>query len=173
MLDQPARLFDHHLGHLHVARRRLIEGRAYDLALHRAQHVGDFLGPLIDQQHDQHDLGMVVRDRLGDRLQHHGLAGERRGDDKSALAFADRRDQIDDAGGQVLVIVFELDALFGIERRQVVEQDLVARLFGVLVVDRFDLEQREVSLAFFGRRIRPETTSPVRKLNLRIWLGEI
>src|SRR5208337_4683717 len=151
VLDQPPRLFDYHLGHLHVTGGRLVEGRADDLALHRAQHVGDFLGPLIDQQHDQHDLGMVVRDRLGDRLQHHGLAGERRRDDKSALAFADRRDQIDDAGGQILVIVFELDALLGIERGEVVEQDLVARLFRVLVVDRFNLEQREVALAFFWR----------------------
>jgi len=32
-------------------------------------------GTLIDQQHDQHDLRMVVRDRFGDRLQHHRLAG--------------------------------------------------------------------------------------------------
>jgi len=92
-----------------------------------------------------------MRDRFGDRLEHHGFAGERRRDDKSALAFADRRDQIDDAGGQIFVIVFELDALLGIERGQVVEQDFVARLFGVLVVDRFNLEQREVALALLRR----------------------
>src|SRR4029077_7323372 len=117
----------------------------------RAQHVGDFLGTLVNQQHDQHDLRMVVRDRFGDRLKHHGFAGERRRDDKSALAFADRRDQIYDAGGQIFVIVFELDTLLGIERGQVVEEDFVARLFGILVVDRFNLEQREIALAFFGR----------------------
>src|SRR6202030_3230083 len=56
-----------------------------------------------------------------------------------------------DAGGVVLVIVFELDALLGIERRQVVEENLVAGLFGLLVIDRFDLEQREITLAFLRR----------------------
>ena len=53
VLDQPLGLFDHHLGHRHVPRRRLVEGRRNDLALHRALHVGDFLRPLVDQQHDQ------------------------------------------------------------------------------------------------------------------------
>src|SRR5215471_17122399 len=49
--------------------------------------------PLVDQQHDQNDLGMIVRDRPGQRLQHHGFAGERGGDDQPALPFADRCDQ--------------------------------------------------------------------------------
>ena len=40
---------------------------------------------------------------------------------------------------------------FGIERRQVVEEDLVARLLRLLVVDRLDLEQGEVALAFLRR----------------------
>ena len=101
------------------------------------------------------------------------LPVKRRGHDKAALALADRRDQIDDAGGVVLVVVLELDPLLRIERRQVVEQDLVARLLGLLEVDRFDLEQREVALALLGRTNQPGTMSPVRRLNLRIWLGEM
>ena len=32
---------------------------AIDLALHRARHVGDFLRPLVDQQHDEEDFRMV------------------------------------------------------------------------------------------------------------------
>ena len=40
---------------------------------------------------------------------------------------------------------------FGIERRQVVEEDLVARFLGRLEVDGVDLDQREVPLAFLGR----------------------
>ena len=39
----------------------------------------------------------------------------------------------------------------GIERREVVEEDLVAGLFGRLEVDGFDLDQREVLLAFVRR----------------------
>jgi hypothetical protein len=53
VLDQALGLLDHHFGDLHVARGRLVEGRGDDLALHRALHVGDFLGALVDQQHDQ------------------------------------------------------------------------------------------------------------------------
>ena len=151
MFDQALGLFDHHFRDLHVARRRLVEGRGNHLALHRALHVGDFLRPLVDQQHDQIGLGMIGGDRMRDVLQQHGLAGARRRDDQRALALADRRDDIDDARREILfgrILVFHLEPLIGIERRQVVEIDLVARLLGILEIDRVDLEQREIALAF-------------------------
>ena len=66
VLDEALGLLDDHLGDLHVARRRLVEGRGDDLALDRALHVGDFFGPLVDQQDDERDLGMVGGDRVGD-----------------------------------------------------------------------------------------------------------
>ena len=97
---------------------------------------------------------MIGRDRMRDVLQQHGLAGARRRDDQRALAFADRRDDVDDAGGEVLlgrILVLHAQPLVGIERRQVVEIDLVARLLRVFEIDRVDLEQREVALAFFRR----------------------
>jgi len=47
--------------------------------------------------------------------------------------------------------VFHLQPLFGIERRQVVEVDLVARLLRVFEVDRVDLEQREITFTFLRR----------------------
>ena len=56
VLDQPLGLLDHHVGHLHVAVGRLVEGGGDDLRLHVLLHVGDFLGPLVDQQHDEDDL---------------------------------------------------------------------------------------------------------------------
>ena len=59
VLDQPLRLFDDHLGDLHVALRRLVEGRRHDLAIHRALHVGDLLGALVNQQDDQEHLRVV------------------------------------------------------------------------------------------------------------------
>ena len=68
----------------------------------RALHLGHFLRALVDQQHDQVALGVVVRDGVGDVLQHHGLAGLGRRDDQAALALADGRDQVDDAAGDVL-----------------------------------------------------------------------
>ena len=45
----------------------------------------------------------------------------------------------------------ELDAVLRIERRQVVEEDLLARDVGVLEVDRLDLDQGEVALPLLGR----------------------
>ncbi len=154
MLDQALGLLDHHFGDLHVARGRLVEGRGHDLALHRALHVGDFFRALVDQQHDQIALGMIGGDRVRDVLQQHGLAGARRRNDQRALALADGRDDVDDARRQILpgrIFVFHLQPLVGIERRQVVEVDLVLGLFRILEIDGVDLEQREVALAVLGR----------------------
>ena len=93
---------------------------------------------------------MVGGDGVRDVLQQHGLAGARRRHDQRALALADRRDDVDDARREILlgrILVLHLQPLVGIERRQVVEVDLVARLLGVLEIDGVDLEQREVALA--------------------------
>ena len=154
VLDQALGLLDHHLGDLHVARGRLVEGRGHHLALHGALHVGDFLRPLVDQQHDQVAFRMVGGDRMGDVLQQHRLAGARRRDDQRALALADRRHDVDDARRKVLlgrILVLHLEPLVGIERREVVEVDLVAGLLRVLEIDGVDLEQREVALAVLRR----------------------
>ena len=72
-------------------------------------------------------------------------------DDQAALALADGRQQVHHAAGEVVLGRFELQPLVGIERRQVVEEDLVARFLGRLEVDRVDLDQREIALAFLGR----------------------
>ena len=90
VLHQPLGLLDHHVGHLHVAVGRLVEGGGDDLRLDVLLHVGDFLGPLVDQQHDEHDLGMVLADGVGQLLQQDRLAGLGRRHDQAALALADR-----------------------------------------------------------------------------------
>ena len=149
VLDQALGLLDDHLGDLHVALRRLVERRRDDLALDRALHVGDFFRPLVDEQDDQVDLGMVGGDAVGDVLQQHRLAGARRRDDQAALPLADRDHQVHDARRQVVGRGFELDPLLRVERRQVLEEDLLADAIGRLEVDRFDLDQREVALALF------------------------
>ena len=94
---------------------------------------------------------MVGRDGVGEVLQQHGLAGARRRDDQAALALAHGRQQVHDAGADVLADRLQLDPLLRIQRRQVVEQNLVARFFGRLEVDRFDLHQREILLALVRR----------------------
>ena len=86
---------------------------------------------------------MIVGDRLGDILEHHRLADARRRDDQGTLTLALRRHDIDDAGRLVLdrrIKRVEPQLLLGIERRQVIEEYLVARYLGVFVIDLLDLE---------------------------------
>ena len=85
---------------------------------------------------------MVGGDRLGDVLQHHGLTHARRGDDQTALALTQGRDNVDHAAGPVFqgrILNFHGQALVRIERRQIVEVHLVAHIFRVLEIDRVDL----------------------------------
>ena len=122
-----------------------------DLALDRPLHVGDFLGPLVDEQHDQVHLGMVRRDAVGQALEQHRLARAGRRDDEAALALAERREQVHDAAREVLGLGLELDARLRVERREVLEEHLLARLLGRLEIDRFDLDQREVAFPVLRR----------------------
>ena len=73
---------------------------------------------------------MVGRDRIGDVLQQHGLAGTGRRDDQAALSFTEGRKQIHDARTDVLAHRLEFQPLLGIQGRQIVEEDLVAGLVG-------------------------------------------
>ncbi len=158
VFDEPLSLLDHHFGDLNVAHRRFVEGRGDDFAAHRALHVGHFLGPLVDQEHDQIAFGVIGGDRLRDVLQKHGFAGARRRDDQRALTHADRRDDVDDARRHVLaggIVDLELQAPMRIEGRQVVEMHLVARLLRVLEIDRIAFEQCEIALAFLRGAYHP------------------
>jgi hypothetical protein len=121
-----------------------------DLAAHRADHLGHFFRPFVDQQHDQVDVGVVGDQRMRQLLHHHRLAGLGLGDEQRALAFADRRDQVDDAAGDVLFaldVAFELELFLREQRRQVLEHDLVLALLGRQAVDPVDLDEREVAFA--------------------------
>ncbi len=153
VLDQALGLFDNHFSDLDVARSRLVERRADHFAVDGALHVGDFLGPLVDEQHDQEDFGMIVGDRLGDVLQKHRLTGPRRGDDQCALALAKRRDDVDHARRLVLdrgILGIELDLRRRVERREVVEIDPMADGVRIIEIDLRDLGQCEIALAFLG-----------------------
>ncbi len=154
MLDQALGLLDHHLGDLHVAGRRLVEGGGHHFAAHGALHLGHFFRALVDQQDDQVALGVVAGDGAGDVLQHDRLARLRRRDDQAALTLADRCAEVDHATGEVFggaVAGLHLQALVGEQRGQVLEENLVLRVFRLLEVDRVDLEQGEVALAFLRR----------------------
>ena len=97
---------------------------------------------------------MVVGDAGGNVLQQHGLAGLRRRDDEATLALAERRAEVDDPGGHVLgaaVAALELQARSGVQRREVLEQNLVASAFRHVEVDLAHLGEGEIALAFLRR----------------------
>ena len=124
-----------------------VEGRGDDLTLDRPLHVGDLLGALVDEHDHEVDLGVVGGDGVGDRLQDHRLARLRRRDDETALALADRGDQVDDARRQVLRVGFEPQPVLRIQRRQLVELDALARFFRIDAVDRVETHERVELLA--------------------------
>jgi hypothetical protein len=133
---------------------RLVEGRGNHLALHRAGHFRHFLGALVDEQDDQRHVGVVGGDGVGDVLHHHRLAALRAGHQQAALALADRRDHVDDARGDVFLrpdLALQPEHLGRVQRRQVLEEDLVLGVLRRLVVDLVHLDQREIALAILGR----------------------
>jgi hypothetical protein len=94
---------------------------------------------------------MIGGDGIGHGLQDHGFAGARRRVDQAALAFAHRAEKIEHAARHVLFGGFHLEAALRIKGRQVVEEDFVARNFRIFKIDGFDFDQREITLAIFGR----------------------
>ena len=104
------------------------------------------------KQNDQIAFRMIGGDGVRDVLHQHRLAGARRRHDQRALAFADRRDDVDHPCRKVFsrrVFEFEAEALIRKQRRQIVEIDLVLGLFRIFEIERVDLEQREIAFAFF------------------------
>ncbi len=107
-----------------MAGGRFVEGGGDDFPAHRTAHFSHFLGPLVDEQDDEVTLGVVGGDAVGDVLQHHGLAGLGRRDDESALAFADGRNHVDDARGEILsaaVALFQDQGFLGEQGGEVLE----------------------------------------------------
>ena len=93
---------------------------------------------------------------VGDGLKQHRFSRSGRGDDETPLTLAEGRQQIHHPHGDVRIAAlsgghFQVYPLLGIKRGQVVEQDFAFAELRVLEIDGFNLEQREVALAFLGR----------------------
>ena len=150
-LGEPLRALEHELGDLDVLVRRLVERRVDDLGGgDRPLPVGDLLGPLVDEQHDQVHLGVRRDDAVRDLLEDGRLARLRRRDDHAALALADRRHHVDDALGHGGGAGLEPEPLVGEQRRELVEVRPVLGHLGIEAVHRLDVEQRDVLLVVAG-----------------------
>ena len=172
VLHEPLGLLDHHVGDLHVPVGWLVERRADDLGLHVRLHVRDFLRALVDEQHDERDLGMILRDRVGDLLQEDRLARARRSDDQAALSLADRRDEIHDAHAQIAIAGLETQTTIGIARAQIVEGDARLGRSGSSPLIDSTLRSARYRSHSFGGRTWPRTVSPVRRSKRLICDGE-
>ena len=150
--DKTLGLFDDHIRHLHMPGRRLIKRRADDLgAGNSGDEVRHLLRPLVDEQHDESHLRVVLGDRVRHLLQEDRLAGPWRGHNQPALPLAERGDHVNDAHGEVARLGFEANALVRVSRPQVVEGDALLDRLRIHPVDRFDLQQCEVLLPGLGR----------------------
>ena len=89
----------------------------------------------------------MTGDRVGDRLQDHGLAGLRRGHDQASLALADRRDEVDDPGRQHARVGLQAEPVLRVQRGQLLELRAAAAGFGRHAVDRVEADQRVELLA--------------------------
>jgi len=101
--------------------RRLIESRAYDLALYRTLHIGDLFGTLIDQEDYKDDVRIVLHDGVRDLLQQYRLAAIRLRDDKTSLAFADRGQEVHYPHRDLFLFGLEDIPLISVKRRQIIK----------------------------------------------------
>ena len=75
---------------------RFIKSGCYYLRLYAACHVSNLLRSLINKKDYHVDLRVVVRNRVGYRLEQHGLTCLRLCYDESTLSLTYRSEHIDD-----------------------------------------------------------------------------
>src|SRR5918997_1253563 len=151
LLDQTLDTLQNEFGDGDVVVGGLVEGRGDDLGLlYTALPVGNFLGALVREHHEEFGLGVVGRDGLGYLLEDRGLAGLRRRDDHAALAFTDGCDQVYNAWSDVVRLPLQAQSLHRIQRRQVVEVRAPAALLRLLPVHRLYPYHGRVLLALAG-----------------------
>ena len=141
LLHQSLRTLDGQLGSLGVIGRRAVEGGGDDLTLDRALHIGDFLRSLIDEHDHQMAFRVIAGNRVGDVLHDRGLAGLGWRDDQGTLALADRHDEVDDAGGQLLRSGLQAQPLIGVERGQLAELGTIAGILDRTAIDAVKAHQ--------------------------------
>ena len=151
VLDEPLGLLEHHLCDLRVTVRGLIERGRDDLGCNVLLHVRDLLGTLVDEQHDEVHVRVILENRVRELLEKDSLTGLRRRDDQHALALADRGHQVQDTHRDVAVLRLQLQPVLRIAGAEIVERDAVLGGLGIPAVHFLDLEQSQVAFPLLGR----------------------
>src|SRR5512141_2781257 len=86
-----------------------------------AAKVGDLLGALVDQEHDDVNVRRVDPDGVRHPFQERRLPGLRRRHDQASLAAADRSQQVDDAAAHLVRLGLELQPGVWIDRDELLE----------------------------------------------------
>jgi len=129
----------YHLRHLHMMLGLLIERGIYYLGVLQAPlHVCDFLRSLVNEQHYQLYVRILVFDRSRDLLEQHCLARLWLRNDKASLASADRRHQVHHSRRKVDARILKHDLLVCEDRGEAVEVRPPFRCHRIEAVDGFD-----------------------------------
>ena len=110
-LYEPLRSLERHLRNAGMILDRLVERGGDNLSVHRALHVGHFLGTLANQRDQQMNIIVIGSNTISDVLEQNRLAGLWRRNDEPTLAATNWCNQIDEPRGEILGIGFECDAL--------------------------------------------------------------
>src|SRR5688572_23676268 len=113
---------------------------------------------------------MIEIDAVGDVLQKGGLACFRRRDDEASLAFAERGEEIEDAGGEALGLGLELEDLVRIDGDQLGEgASRVAILLDGHPFDRLEADELEVVAGAAGGAADLQSGLEMKLLDQRAW----
>src|ERR1700674_3569995 len=128
-----------------MANRGHVEAGGNNLAIAPGDHLADLLGTLVHEQNKEGCLRMVDRHAFDDRLKKHRFAGAGGGNDESALAVPDRRDEIDCSACQLGSALggpagFELELALRIGRDERSEIGAPCRFLRTGAVDLLDVD---------------------------------
>jgi hypothetical protein len=102
---------DHEIGDLGVAFGGFIEGGCEHGKVDGFLEIGDFFWAFVEEQDDELDVWVVGFDRFSDLFEKDGFSTARRSYDETALASAERGDEVDDTDAEVFgAFAFEVNA---------------------------------------------------------------
>jgi len=136
-------------------------------SFHGPAKVGDFLGPLIHQQHDNTAFRGTLPNRLDDLFQENGLSRFGRRNDQLASALADWRNEVDDTHA-LLAGSAQVKSFVRIDGHQIGKSRTFAKCFRFHTSHRLDGQQ--FSFAFLSLDLtgngcsfsEPEAASNIR-----------